>query len=225
MLYLSDGQLLTTLCPILGETHAQIFYEPCPRHAQSPRGKELKISFIGPEPFITYNPIGGSDFLIVKLLAKKFGFIPQFVPEKSMDAVKSNGTSYGMVYKVGGAYFGYLAFIFCPSGIQVSMKQSEIGIGQLYIVPYNYKLVDYLHIMYEHPYFMCSRKAQQIASFDTILYSFDFYVWGCTFSIIFAQFFLLIITQNLWSYATKKPNPRDYIYQGLFDINTAEDIY
>ena len=75
----SAGQLITSLCPILGETHAQIFHGMCPRHAQSLQGKELKISFIGPEPFVTYNPVGGSDFLVIKLLAKKFGFLPKLL--------------------------------------------------------------------------------------------------------------------------------------------------
>ena len=108
----SAGQLITSLCPILGETHAQIFHGMCPRNAQSLQGKELKVSFIGPEPFVTYNPVGGSDFLVIKLLAKKFGFFPQFVPEISMDVVKSNGTSYGMVYKVGETYLFITTFLF-----------------------------------------------------------------------------------------------------------------
>ena len=108
----SAGQFITSLCPILGETHAQIFLRMCPRHEQSPQGKALKVSFIGPEPFVTYNPVGGSDFLVIKLLAKKFGFLPKFVPELSMDAVISNGTLYGMVYKVGETCLFIAAFLF-----------------------------------------------------------------------------------------------------------------
>ena len=207
---------------MLGKEHAQIFYGLCPRHVQSPYGKELKISFIGPEPFVTYNPIGGSDFLIIKLLAKKFGFLPKFVPEISFDTVKSNGTSHGMAYKVCDTSFGNVYnIIFFSSHIQVSTKQSEIGIGQMYFVLYNYKMVDYLHFMYEHAFFLVSRKPQQIASYDTIVHAFDLYVWGSTFIIIFAQFILLLVTQNLWSYATGNPNPSDYIFEGFF-LNKLE---
>ena len=79
----------------------------CPRYTQNIRGKELTVSFIGPKPFITYNPIGGSEFLVMKLLAKKFEFIPKFVPEKTFDTVVSNGTSYGMVYKVSHVFLGH----------------------------------------------------------------------------------------------------------------------
>ena len=84
----------------MGKKYGQLLNGLCPEHAQSPQGKELNISFIGPEPFITYDPIGGSDFLVIKILAEKFNFIPKFIAEKSMDMVVSNGTSHGMVYKV-----------------------------------------------------------------------------------------------------------------------------
>ena len=86
------GQFITSLCPVLGRRYAQVFNGECPVNIQSPHGKLLNISFIGPEPFITYNPVGGSDFLIINLLANKFQFIPNFIPEKSFDAIESNGT-------------------------------------------------------------------------------------------------------------------------------------
>ena len=110
----------------------------------------------------------------------------------------------------------FLSHLITQSIIQVSTKQSEIGIGQTYFALYIYEMVDYLHFMYEHEYFLASRKPQQIASYDTIVHPFDIYVWGFTFTTIIAQFILLLITQNLWSYATGKPNPQDYIFQGFF---------
>ena len=69
---------------------------------QKPHGKEINISFIGVKPYITYNPIGGTEFLIVKILANKFKFIPKFIPEKSYDIVNHNGTPYGMFHRVRG---------------------------------------------------------------------------------------------------------------------------
>ena len=55
--------------------------------------------------FIRYpsptNPkIGGSEFLVIKTLAKKFRFLPDFKPEKAFDVTKKNGTTYGMVWSV-----------------------------------------------------------------------------------------------------------------------------
>ena len=64
----------------------------------------LNVSFIGTIPFITYNPIGGSDILLIQLLAEKFGFIPKFVQEKAKNMVKSNGNNYGMVYTVSETF-------------------------------------------------------------------------------------------------------------------------
>ena len=93
--------MLTSFCPVVGTRYAQKFHGICPKDTTSPHGKELNISFIGPPPFITYNPMGGSDFLLTKLLAEKFRFLPKFLPEKSRDIVKSNETSYGMMYMVG----------------------------------------------------------------------------------------------------------------------------
>ena len=68
---------------------------------QNPAGKSIKISFIGPPPHITYNPIGGSDFLIIRLLADKLNFMPKFVPELSYDIMNINGRMVGMANAVG----------------------------------------------------------------------------------------------------------------------------
>ena len=90
----------TSLCPTLGKTNAELYSEQCPKHLQSTHGKELKISFIGSEPYISYNTVGGSDFLVVNILAKKFRFSPKFIPERSYDIVINNKTTYGMLYQV-----------------------------------------------------------------------------------------------------------------------------
>ena len=56
----------------------------CPLHFQQPPGKTLNISFIGFPPFVTYNPRGGSAFILIAMLANKYGFIPNYIPAKSM---------------------------------------------------------------------------------------------------------------------------------------------
>ena len=101
VLYMPDGNNATTsLCPVLGKTHAQTYNGLCPDHFQKPHGKELKISFIGTGPYINYNPIGGSEFLLVKILAEKFKFTPKFIAERSYDIIEQNGTFYGMLHRV-----------------------------------------------------------------------------------------------------------------------------
>ena len=44
--------------------------------------------------------LGCTEFLIVKILANKFKFIPKFIPEKSYDMVNYNGTLSGMFHRV-----------------------------------------------------------------------------------------------------------------------------
>ena len=69
--------------------------------------------------------------------------------------------------------------------------------------------------MYVHQGVMLSGKPREIISYDTVVYPFDMYVWVFTFSMIIAQFGLLIIMQNLWSNLSGKANPWDYIFQGF----------
>ena len=100
-MFFSDGESERTfLCPTLGKTHAVLHNRLCPKELENPYGKELKISFIGASPFISYSPVGGSDILLVNMLAEKFKFIPKFIPERSYDPVIRNGIIDGMLYRV-----------------------------------------------------------------------------------------------------------------------------
>ena len=91
---------MTSLCPTLGKVYAVEYEGICPLHLQEPFGKQLNIAFIGGPPFITYKPIGGSDFIVTKLLANKFQFIPMYTPARSWEIVQKNHTSFGMVHLV-----------------------------------------------------------------------------------------------------------------------------
>ena len=73
----------SSLCPALGKLYAQKYAGICPLHFQEPKGKKLNISFIGAPPFITYNPVGGSEFIVMGMLANKFEFIPNYIPARS----------------------------------------------------------------------------------------------------------------------------------------------
>ena len=53
-------------------------------------------------PYIMYNPIGGSDFAIIGILARKIGFLPRFIPERCFDVLEANGTTFGVIHRVGG---------------------------------------------------------------------------------------------------------------------------
>ena len=95
-----NGSRKTYLCPVLGKAHAEIHHDKCLSELQHPNGKTLPISFIGIVPYIKHIPFGGSEPLVIKMLAKKYGFLPNFVPERAYDVTKVNGTTYGMVHRV-----------------------------------------------------------------------------------------------------------------------------
>ena len=98
----SDGEAATkSLCPVLGKTFAELRLGLCPVILQDPKEKKLPVSFIGPKPYIKYKPtIDGSDFLVVKILAQKFKFLPDFKQERTFDVTRKNGSTYGMVWSV-----------------------------------------------------------------------------------------------------------------------------
>ena len=87
--YIDGDEKTTSICPVLGNIFAQVRPGLCPWILQHPIGKKIPISFIGPQPYIKYKPtIGGSEFLVIKSLAQKFRFLPDFKPERSFDVTK-----------------------------------------------------------------------------------------------------------------------------------------
>ena len=78
--------------------YAQEYSGACPQHLQEPYGKILNISFIGTPPYIIYNPLGGSEFIVTALLAKNFHFVPNHIPALTSDPVEDHElTLVGMV--------------------------------------------------------------------------------------------------------------------------------
>ena len=80
----TDGSVKHSLCPALGMRHGQVLKGLCPMHLQNPFGKELNVSYTLSTPYSMPSPVGGvsgSDFQIIKLLTRKYGFIPRFIYE------------------------------------------------------------------------------------------------------------------------------------------------
>ena len=75
-------------------------------------------------------------------------------------------------------------------------------------------MVDFLPAMYMYEYIMLSKRPDQIASYDTIVYPFDAYIWIFITISMIAQFLALFIMQNVWSISSGASNPKDYIFQG-----------
>ena len=98
--------------------------------------------------------------------------------------------------------------------LQVSSKQSELGIGQPNFADYRYRMVDYLPAMNMYEYLMVTKKPQEVVSYDTIIYPLDTYVWLLIICSSLAEFTILYLLQNLWSYTSNHASPHDYIFEG-----------
>ena len=85
--------------------YAHVYKGVCPLHFQQPSGKILNISFIGFPPFVTYNPLGGSAFILMAMLANKYEFIPNYIPAKSMREHENIVRIISLVTKNSAIYF------------------------------------------------------------------------------------------------------------------------
>ena len=205
--------VMTSLCPTLGKTHADMFKGSCPSSLENPQGRELKVSFIGTTPYIAYDPFGGSEVDLLQIFAKRFKFSPKFISEKSFDVVQANGQNYGMFHRVRYTMHISLTQLY-NLFLKVSIKDSEMGIGQPSFSTYRYKLVDFLPNMYMHEFLMMSKKPHEIASFDTIFYPFDSFIWVFTLGCMLAEFVVLLLMQNSWHKASGRQNHDDYVFEG-----------
>ena len=75
-------------------------------------------------------------------------------------------------------------------------------------------MVDFLPAMYMYEYIMKSKRPDEIATYDTIVYPFDAYIWILITISMMAQFFALFVIQNVWSSTSGNSNPKDYIFEG-----------
>ena len=151
-------------------------------------------------------PDGGSDFLLIKLLARKSGFIPVFIEHTYHDLIPSV-SSFQDILTV-------LIIIFLL--FKVATKMSELAIGQAHFQIHNYNLVNFLPFMHLQPRFIVSAKPTPIVTYDTIAYPFGLQVWGFTFACIMTQFILLQVMQYVWCKISDGPNHIDYIYEGAY---------
>ena len=74
----------TSLCPVLGKIHAQVFHNhgSCLHYTKNLFGNKIPVYFIGVPPFIYFKTGSGSDFNLAKILAKKYAFNMEFHPAK-----------------------------------------------------------------------------------------------------------------------------------------------
>ena len=70
--------------------------------------------------------------------------------------------------------------------------------------------------MYIHELVMQSKKPHEIATFDTIIYPFDTFIWILSLSSMATVFVMLLLMQKSWYKASGKPNKDDYVFEGHY---------
>ena len=98
--------------------------------------------------------------------------------------------------------------------MQVFTKQSEIGIGQATIVPYRYKIIEYLPWMYLYNFEVESQRPFPITTYDTLTYPFDNWTWGLLSGFSAFVFLFLVFIQKLWMQTTGEKPPNGWLFQG-----------
>ena len=228
LIFYKDDMHMNSLCPVLGKRHPKLLDIPCPSHLQDPFGKEINVVSRHYPPYSLLPPLSGGDLHIIKMLAKKHGIKPKF-----MFADFNEMTSRVSIFEFN-VHESTLCGHFTMTGNsarlrhdmvmakhphniifkQVSRKQCEMGIGQLYFTIEEYGTVNYLPFMYQQELIFGSAKPQKIVSYDSIVYPFELKVWVFTIASIMAQFLLLQAMQHAWCKVTGSPNYIDYIYEG-----------
>ena len=113
-LFEGDGLAITSLCPALGNKHSVIRHGFCPSDLQQPHQKKIRISVIGPAPYVISNKekqwIGGAEFEIMAIFAKKFGFTPKLVYTRGFD--NDGGLVDTVTFYINSSYISKLSSIF-----------------------------------------------------------------------------------------------------------------
>ena len=74
-----------------------------------------------------------------------------------------------------------------------------MAIGQGIFAGYRNELIDYLPPMYVYEFIMKSKRPDPLATFATIVYPFDIYIWTFMIISMILQFLMLIAMQKIWS--------------------------
>ena len=102
MTFSTGERQVTSVCPVLGQRYPRFVVGLCPEHFASPAGKEISVSYIGTPPYILgIDASGGTDVLVMNLLAERYSFMPILRPTPQYLIMQfENGTKYGKKYQV-----------------------------------------------------------------------------------------------------------------------------
>ena len=74
--------------------------------------------------------------------------------------------------------------------------------------------LEYLPWMYSVQNIFLTPMERPIPSYNTLVKPLSLTVWAWTLGSLLSVFVALVIMQKCWSYASRQPDPQDYIFKG-----------
>jgi hypothetical protein len=74
--------------------------------------------------------------------------------------------------------------------------------------------------MFAYEFLVSTPKEGEMASFDTLLYPFDIYIWSFIMTLILLQISLMLMVEHLWLKTTNVHSSQIYIFESMFLITS-----
>jgi hypothetical protein len=68
--------------------------------------------------------------------------------------------------------------------------------------------------MFLYEYVVATAKAKEIASYDTLLYPFDIYIWSFIVTMTILEIAILLAIEHFWKATTGINSSRSFIFEG-----------
>ncbi len=79
----------------------------------------------------------------------------------------------------------------------MATRRNELGVGQAAILTHRHRHVDFLAYMYENQFLMATAKPKPVKTYDTLLFPFDWFIWGLVAAVTVAQIVALVIVDGV----------------------------
>jgi hypothetical protein len=78
----------------------------------------------------------------------------------------------------------------------------------------HFSVVDYLPYMFAYEFIIESAMPKEVASYWTLIYPFDNYIWSFAICLTVLEIIILMIMELIWFDATGLHSTKYYVYEG-----------
>ena len=107
----------------MGERYSVIKPGMCPSNLEEPHGKVMPFAIVGSYPYVVYNDakewVGGTEFQVIDLYVRKFGFVPELIRASGYD---NEGSVVDLVRNIHPYYHNVFLAILSDRSTEKSVK-------------------------------------------------------------------------------------------------------